>query len=89
VLRNVLSKLALEREVRGAKIQADGRLDGAEIDKKKKWVQGKMPLSTIDSNIDVGRAEVITTYGAIGIKVLLYKGKIWQKRNHANPTQKN
>jgi ribosomal protein S3 len=35
-----------------------------------------MPLSTIDSNIDVGRAEVITTFGKIGIKVLIYKGKI-------------
>jgi len=89
VTRNVLSKLSLEREVKGAKIEMSGRLDGKEIAETKKIVQGKMPLSTIDSNIDVGFAKVITTYGAIGIKVLLYKGKIWQKRNHANTTQKN
>jgi len=36
VLRNVLSKLASEREVKGVKIQANGRLDGAEIAQKKK-----------------------------------------------------
>src|SRR4051794_12109148 len=76
VTRNILSKLSLEREIKGAKIEMSGRLDGKEIAETKKLVQGKMPLSTIDSNIDVGFAKVITTYGAIGIKVLLYKGKI-------------
>lgn len=77
VLRNVLSKLLLERgEVKGAKIQIKGRLDGSEIAQTKKVIQGKVPLSTIDSNIEVGRAEVVTTYGKIGIKVLIYKGKI-------------
>ena len=76
VTRNVLSKLSLEREIKEAKIEMSGRLDGKEIAETKKLVQGKMPLSTIDSNIDVGFAKVITTYGAIGIKVLLYKGKI-------------
>lgn len=88
VLRNILNKISLEREIKGVKIQLSGRLDGAEIAQKKKWVWGKMPLSTIDSNIDAaGRSKVITTYGVIGIQVLLYKGKIWQKRNYVN-TQK-
>jgi small subunit ribosomal protein S3 len=76
VIRSMLSRLNSEREVKGIKIQIDGRLDGSEIAQKKKFVQGKMPLSTIDSNIDTGFAKVITTYGAIGIKVLVYKGKI-------------
>jgi len=85
VLRNMLSKLSFERsEVKGAKIQIKGRLDGSEIAQTKKVTQNKMPLSTIDSNIDVGRAEVTTSYGKIGIKVLIYKGKIWQKKSHVN-----
>jgi len=82
VLRNTLSKLLSERgEVRGAKVQIKGRLDGSEIAQTKKVIQGKMPLSTIDSNIEVGETEVIISCGKIGIKVLIYKGKIWQKRN--------
>ena len=81
VLKTLLMKLSSEREVRGAKIEISGRLDESDIAQTKKIVQGKMPLSTIDSNIDTGRAEAITSYGKIGIKVLIYKGKIWQKRN--------
>jgi len=90
VLKNLLMKLATEREVRGAKIEISGRLDESDIAQTRKVVQGKMPLSTIDSNIDTGRAEAITSYGVIGIEVLIYKGKIWQKRNknYAN-TKKN
>ncbi|CAG8647875.1 9589_t:CDS:2 [Paraglomus brasilianum] len=66
-------KLASEREVRGAKIEISGRLDESDIAQTKKIVQGKMPLSTIDSNIDTGRAEAITSYGKIGIK---YEGHV-------------
>ena len=84
VLRNILGKLQFEREIKGIKLQIKGRVDGAEIAQTKKIVQGKMPLSTIDSNIDVGQSETITAYGKIGIQVLIYFGKIWQKRNHAN-----
>ena len=76
VLKTLLMKLAAEREVKGAKIEVSGRLDESDIAQTKKIVQGKMPLSTIDSNIDVGRSEVTTSYGKIGIKVLIYKGKI-------------
>jgi len=76
VIKNLLTKLAIEREVKGAKIEVSGRLDESDIAQTKKVVQGKMPLSTIDSNIDLGKAEVVTSYGKIGIKVLIYKGKI-------------
>lgn len=88
VMRNMLIKLNSEREIKGVKLQINGRLDGSEIAQKKKFVQGKTPLSTIDSNIDVGFTKVTTTYGVIGVKALIYKGKIWQKRNYVN-TEKN
>lgn len=81
IIKNILSKIILEREVKGAKIEISGRLDESDMAQTRKVVQGKMPLSTIDSNIEVGRAETVTSYGKIGIKVLIYKGKIWQKRN--------
>ena len=81
VIKTLLTRIATEREVKGVKIEVSGRLDESDIAQTKKIVQGKMPLSTIDSNIDVGRAEVTTSHSKIGIKVLVYKGKIWQKRN--------
>ena len=80
VIRNLLNILAREREVKGAKIEISGRLDESDIAQTKKIVQGKMPLSTIDSNISVGETNVTMSYGSIGIKVLIYKGKIWQKK---------
>ncbi|MDR1670109.1 MAG: 30S ribosomal protein S3 [Spiroplasmataceae bacterium] len=90
IVKNLLTKIAIEREVKGVKVEISGRLDESDIAQTKKVIQGKMPLSTIDSNIEVGRAETTTSYGKIGIKVLIYKGKIWQKRNknYVN-TQKN
>ncbi|WNE39971.1 MAG: 30S ribosomal protein S3 [Mycoplasmataceae bacterium] len=81
IIKNILSKITLEREVKGAKIEISGRLDESDMAQTRKVVQGKMPLSTIDSNIEIGRAETVTSYGKIGIKVLIYKGKIWQKKN--------
>jgi small subunit ribosomal protein S3 len=62
-----------------------GRLDQSEIAQTKKESWGKMPLSTIDSNIDRGTSTALTNFGKIGISVELYKGKIWQiKKKYAN-----
>ena len=76
VIKTLLTRLAAEREVRGAKIEVSGRLDESDIAQTKKIVQGKMPLSEIDSNIEGGKSILITSYGVIGIEVLIYKGKI-------------
>jgi len=90
IIRDILSKLSSDREAKGIKIELSGRLDGKEIAETKKFVQGKIPLSTIDSNVEIGFSEVVTTYGTIGIKTILYKGKIWQtNKNYANTTKKN
>ena len=82
VLRNTLSKLSFEKsEIKGAKIQIKGRLDGSDIGNKKKDSWGRMPLSEIDSNVELKKKIAVMSYGVIGIKVWIYKGKIWQKRN--------
>ena len=82
VLRNMLSKLSFEKsEVKGVKIQIKGRLDGSDIGNKKKDSWGRMPLSEIDSNVELKKKIAVMSYGVIGIKVWIYRGKIWQKRN--------
>lgn len=59
----------------GVKIELAGRLGGAEMSRREKQLQGSIPLQTLQSNIDYGFAEAHTTYGAIGIKVWIYKGQ--------------
>lgn len=61
---------------KGCKIICAGRLGGAEMSRKETYKQGKIPLSTLRSDIDYGFAESLTTYGLIGIKVWVYKGDI-------------
>jgi small subunit ribosomal protein S3 len=59
---------------RGVKIQISGRLGGAEMSRTLDVRLGSLPLSTLQANIDYGFAEAFTTYGAIGVKVWVYKG---------------
>ena len=59
----------------GIKIKCSGRLGGVEIARKESYKFGKVPLQTFSADIDYGFAIAKTTYGAIGIKVWIYKGE--------------
>ena len=63
----------------GAKIMMAGRLNGAEIARDEKLVWGKVPLQTLRADIDYARGAAHTTYGAVGIKVWVYKGEVFEK----------
>ncbi|MCD6176055.1 MAG: 30S ribosomal protein S3 [Planctomycetes bacterium] len=63
----------------GVKVIAGGRLSGAEIARSEVQKLGSIPLSTLDANVDYGTATARTTYGAIGIKVWIYKGKFGEE----------
>ena len=67
----------------GAKIVIAGRLNGAEIARTEKLVWGKVPLQTLRADIDYARGAAHTTYGAIGIKVWIYKGEVFAKEQSA------
>ncbi len=60
----------------GVKIMVGGRLDGAEIARSEFSQVGKLPLHTIRADIDYGVCTAHTTFGAIGVKVWIYKGEI-------------
>lgn len=60
----------------GIKIACSGRLGGAEIARAEWYREGRVPLHTLRADIDYGFAEARTTYGAIGIKVWIYKGEV-------------
>ena len=70
---------AMDSGAKGIKIQTKGRLAGSEIARTEGYHEGKVPLHTLRADIDYGFAESQTTYGKIGVKVLVYKGDIIKK----------
>ena len=66
---------ALRFGAKGIKIRVSGRLNGAEIARSEWYLHGQLPLQTLRADIDYGFTEAYTTYGAIGIRVWLYKGE--------------
>jgi small subunit ribosomal protein S3 len=74
-----IMKMACETAINagalGVKVICGGRLGGAEIARTEVQKLGSIPLSTLDANVDYAQSTARTTYGAIGIKVWIYKGK--------------
>ena len=84
--RRVTVRRALKRAVQsamrmgalGIRINCGGRLGGAEIARTQWYREGRVPLHTLRANIDYGESTSFTTYGAIGVKVWIYKGDIME-----------
>lgn len=75
IMKQTLAKIIASKQVKGAKIQIGGRLDGAEIARLEHLEEGNLPLQTIRADIDFAKATAITTFGTVGIKVWIYKGE--------------
>jgi small subunit ribosomal protein S3 len=73
-------KRALQSAMRmgalGIRVRASGRLGGAEIARTEGYREGRVPLHTLRADIDYATSTAKTTYGAIGIKVWIFKGEI-------------
>ncbi len=67
---------ALKFGAQGIKINCAGRLGGAEMSRTEWYREGRVPLHTLRADIDYGFAEAKTTYGIIGVKVLIFKGEV-------------
>ena len=82
--RRVAFRRAMKRSVQnsirlgaqGIRINCGGRLGGAEIARTEWYREGRVPLHTLRADIDSGVATAKTAYGAIGIKVWIFKGEI-------------
>jgi len=60
----------------GIRIEVAGRLNGAEMSRREKEVQGSVPLHTLRADIDYAQIPAQTTAGVIGVKVWIYKGEV-------------
>lgn len=81
IMKQALAKIMANREVKGAKIEIKGRLDGAEIARTEHLEQGLMPLQKLTANIDFAKNTAYTTYGTVGVKVWIYKHDASAKKN--------
>jgi len=70
---------AMNAGAKGVKIICGGRLAGAEMARRETQKLGSIPLHTLDANVDYATATARTTYGAIGVKVWIYKGKFGEE----------
>ena len=70
---------AMNAGAKGVKIICGGRLAGSEMARRETQKLGSIPLHTLNANVDYGVATAATTYGAIGIKVWIYKGNFGEE----------
>ncbi len=66
---------AMAAGAKGIKIQCSGRLGGAEMSRTETQSLGSIPLQTLDADVDYGFVHCFTTYGALGVKVWIYRGR--------------
>lgn len=65
----------------GIKVKLSGRLAGAEMARTEQYKEGRIPLHTLRADIDYAVSEAQTVYGKIGIKVWIFKGEVFGKRD--------
>ncbi len=79
---------ALRQGAEGIKIEVGGRLSGAEMARTVWLREGRVPLQTLRADMDFARTKATTTYGAIGVKVWVYKGEVLPEvEEKAEPTE--
>ncbi len=81
VLKTTIEKVMANRDVQGARIAVSGRLGGAEMARREQIKRGGIPLQTLRADIDFARERANMTYGVIGIKVWIYRGMKFDKKD--------
>ena len=61
-------QLAMDMGAQGVRVQACGRLGGAELARVEHYMGGKVPLQTLRADVQYGFAEANTMAGKIGVK---------------------
>jgi len=77
---------AIRQGAQGIKIEVSGRLAGGDMARREWQSEDRVPRGTLRAAIDFAKAEALTTYGRIGVKVWVYKGEVL---NLHQPQQQN
>ncbi|MCK4341581.1 MAG: 30S ribosomal protein S3 [Phycisphaerae bacterium] len=76
---------AMSAGAKGVKIISSGRLGGSEMARVETQMLGSIPLQTLQANVDYAVTTAVTTYGAIGIKVWVYRGMYGEEAEIERP----
>ena len=79
-LKQAIERTMQNKQAQGVKIEISGRLDGAEMARTEWLSEGKIPLQTIRADISFAKYNSYNTYGVVGIKVWIYKGEVFEKK---------
>ena len=60
---------------KGIRVEVSGRLNGAEMSRREKFIEGSVPLHTLRADVDFHVHHAKTIAGIIGVKVWIYKGE--------------
>jgi len=86
VAKNVVIKI-MEKGASGVKVQIGGRLNGADIARREKFIKWRVSLQTFRSDIDYFYLQAMTKYGVLWVKVWIQKWILFQKKAPAKPKQ--
>ena len=94
--RRVAFRRAMKRAVaqtikfgaKGIKVHCSGRLGGSEMARREWYRQGRVPLHTLRADIDYGFHTAVTTYGAIGVKVWIFRGEVLPENLQKTPARR-
>ena len=81
VMKTTIEKIMQARGVKGAKIVLSGRLGGADMARREELKMGGIPLQFMRGDVDYATETARMLYGAIGIKVWIYKGDTLERGN--------
>ncbi|MDB5194558.1 MAG: ribosomal protein [Parcubacteria group bacterium] len=79
VAKSTLEKVMANRDVQGVRVQLNGRLGGATMSRTEDRKLGRIPLQTFRADVDYHSMKALMPYGAIGVKVWIYRGEIFDK----------
>jgi small subunit ribosomal protein S3 len=81
VLKRTVEQVLNSKSVKGVKVTLSGRLGGADMSRTETLRKGQVPLQTLRADIDFAREKAYMYYGVIGIKVWIYRGEVFDKRD--------
>lgn len=89
VMKQTIEKVMANRDVIGVRLMLSGRLGGADMSRTEELKKGRIPLQTLRADIDFARVTARLPYGAIGIKVWIYRGDVFADRKAGAATTPN
>ncbi len=84
-MKRALQQAMESKDCKGIKVVCDGRLAGSEMTRREVYRAGKVPLSTLRSNVQFGSATAHTTAGCIGTKVWVCRGDLVSMEREKKP----